>query len=232
MLLELADVTFSWPGAARPTLQLAQFNLAAGERLFLRGPSGSGKSTLLALLTGIQRPQSGQVRLLGHDLTALSGPQRDHLRADHLGYVFQQFNLLPYLSVLDNVLLSCQFSRLRRQRATTLAGSPEAQARELLTRLDLAAYLSRPVAALSVGQQQRVALARALIGAPELLIADEPTSALDAERRDAFIELLFDCANAQQTAILLVSHDPQLAHHFDRQLSLPAINQAAAEAVC
>ncbi|MCX7207937.1 MAG: ABC transporter ATP-binding protein [Proteobacteria bacterium] len=219
-MIQIENLQFTWPGSLRPTLEILEFKLAKAERLFLHGPSGSGKSTLLSLLTGIHLPQSGKINILGQDLAQLSGPRRDRFRADHLGYVFQQFNLLPYLSVLDNVLLPCQFSKLRQQRS----GGAKAQALHLLKRLDLHTHLHQAVSALSVGQQQRVALARALIGAPEILIADEPTSALDAERRGAFIELLFECAQEHQTAILLVSHDPQLAVHFDRSLSLPTIN--------
>jgi putative ABC transport system ATP-binding protein len=227
-VIQIENLQFTWPGSSRPTLEIPEFKLAKSEHLFLHGPSGSGKSTLLSLLTGIHLPQSGQIKILGQDLAQLSGSRRDRFRADHLGYVFQQFNLLPYLSVLDNVLLPCQFSKLRQQR--TGNGGAKAQALHLLERLDLHTHLHQAVSALSVGQQQRVALARALIGAPEILIADEPTSALDAERRGAFIELLFECAKEHQTAILLVSHDPQLAVHFDRSLSLPTINRAALEA--
>ncbi len=226
MLIDINDLQFTWPGNPRPTLDIPSFSLTQGERLFLHGPSGSGKSTLLSLLTGIHLAQSGSIRILGQNLAQLSGTKRDRFRADHLGYVFQQFNLLSYLSVLDNVLLPCQFSQLRTQRA----GNPKMQALHLLDRLDLHRHLHQPVNALSVGQQQRVALARALIGAPEILIADEPTSALDAERRGAFIELLFECAAEHGTAILLVSHDPQLATQFDRSVNLPTLNHAAMEA--
>ncbi|MGL6039700.1 MAG: ABC transporter ATP-binding protein [Deefgea sp.] len=227
MLIELADVQFTWPRAAQPTLNIPAFSLGRAERLFLHGPSGSGKSTLLSILTGIQVPQRGQVWMLGQNLVALSGPARDRFRADHIGYVFQQFNLLSYLSVLDNVLLPCQFSKIRRHRA----GNPQQQALHLLERLDLTSHLNCAVNSLSVGQQQRVALARALIGAPEVLIADEPTSALDFDRRSAFIKLLFECADEQQTAVLLVSHDPQLALQFDRSVDLARINRANLEQV-
>lgn len=225
MLIELADLQFTWPRAAQPTLEIPSFTLARGERVFLHGPSGSGKSTLLSILTGIQVPQRGQVWMLGQNLVTMSGAARDRFRADHIGYVFQQFNLLSYLSVLENVLLPCQFSKIRRHRA----GNPEQQAHHLLHRLDLSSHLHASVNSLSVGQQQRVALARALIGAPEVLIADEPTSALDADRRAAFIQLLFECADEQQTAVLLVSHDPQLALQFDRSVDLARINRANVE---
>lgn len=222
-LIDVVDLQFSWPRAAQPTLHIAEFALHAAEKMFLHGPSGCGKSTLLSLLAGIHLPQRGAVRVLGQDLAALSGPRRDRFRADHVGYVFQQFNLLPYLSVLDNVLLPCRFSKRRQQRA----GRPAHAAQELLARLDLHGQLKQPVSALSVGQQQRVALARALIGAPEILIADEPTSALDAERCASFLQLLFECAAEAHTAVLLVSHDQQLAAQFDRSVSLAKLNRAA-----
>ncbi|HSM23175.1 MAG TPA: ATP-binding cassette domain-containing protein, partial [Rubrivivax sp.] len=149
--------------------------------------------------------------------------RRDAFRADHVGYVFQQFNLLPYLSVLDNVRLPCRFSRRRAARA------PADAAEHLLARVGLAEALwRRPAAQLSVGQQQRVAAARALIGAPELVIADEPTSALDTDLREAFMDLLLEaCAGAGST-LVFVSHDDRLAARFDRRLELPAINRVAA----
>ncbi|MES1162446.1 MAG: ATP-binding cassette domain-containing protein, partial [Rhizobacter sp.] len=148
-------------------------------------------------------------------------------RADHVGYIFQQFNLLPYLSVIDNVLLPCRFSALRAQRA----GVPHRAAESLLARVGLAQALwSRPAAQLSVGQQQRVAAARALIGTPELVIADEPTSALDAPLRDGFMDLLLGECRAAGSTLVFVSHDERLAARFDRRLSLPEINRAATPA--
>ncbi|WP_028452773.1 ABC transporter ATP-binding protein [Chitinilyticum aquatile] len=226
MLIDLRELEFGWPGSKSPALCIGQFTLAPAEKLFLYGPSGCGKSTLLALLAGIHWPQTGQIKILGQDLAALSASARDQFRADHMGYVFQQFNLLPYLPVLQNVLLGCRFSRQRQQRARAIAGTPERQAMDLLERLDLGGLASQQARQLSVGQQQRVAVARALIGAPEILIADEPTSALDEARRDAFVSLLFDCASQQQTAVLMVSHDARLASGFDRSLSLPELNTA------
>ena len=221
-LIQVAGLEFAWPGTRQPVLHIPSFSLKPAERLFLHGPSGSGKSTFLSLLTGIHLPQAGSISILGQNLAALSGGGRDQFRASHLGYVFQQFNLLPYLSVIDNVMLPCRFSRLRRERANDV----RAQALHLLERLDLLTVRNKPSTALSVGQQQRVALARALIGSPEILIADEPTSALDAERRNAFIELLFECAEENETAVLLASHDQHLATAFDRSISLAEINHA------
>jgi putative ABC transport system ATP-binding protein len=222
----LADLRYRWRGQTAPCLDIAYFSLAPGERVFLHGPSGSGKSTLLGVLGGVAVPERGRVELLGQDLAARSGRARDAFRADHIGFVFQQFNLLPWLSALDNALLPCTFSARRRQRA----GDAQAAAERLLTHLDLAPALWRkPAAELSVGQQQRVAAVRALIGRPEILIADEPTSALDAPRQQAFIDLLLAESTAAGAALLFVSHDARLAAHFDRSVALADINRAAGE---
>lgn len=222
--LRIADMSFAWPTQAAPCLDIAAFELARGERVFLYGPSGSGKSTLLALLGGVTLPQHGSIEVLGHELSRLSASARDALRADHVGFLFQQFNLLPWLSALDNVLLPCTFSAPRKRRA----GDPSAEAARLLTHLDLACGLWRkPASDLSVGQQQRVAAARALIGRPEIIIADEPTSALDAPRQQAFIDLLLTEAATVGACLLFVSHDQRLAVHFDRVLSLAGINRAS-----
>lgn len=221
-LLALDALTFAWPGQA-PCLDIEAFALEPGEQVFLHGPSGAGKSTLLNLLAGVLKPDAGDIRLLGRSLPALPGAVRDRLRADHIGLIFQQFNLIPYLSVLDNVRLPCRFSARRRERA----GEPGQAAQRLLGHLDLdAALWHRPATALSVGQQQRVAAARALIGAPELVIADEPTSALDAERQRAFLDLLADeCASAG-AALVFVSHDHRLAGRFTREVALTELNRA------
>ncbi|MBX3636186.1 MAG: ATP-binding cassette domain-containing protein [Rubrivivax sp.] len=200
--------------------------IAPGRRLFLHGESGCGKSTLLALLAGVLVAQRGTVSLLGQDWAALAPSARDARRADHVGVIFQQFNLLPYLSVLDNVLLPCRFSRARAARC---AGGPAAAARTLLARVSLPEPLwARRADALSVGQQQRVAAARALIGAPELVLADEPTSALDAARRHEFMDLLLAACGDAGSTLVFVSHDERLAARFDQRLALPAINRAAA----
>lgn len=226
--ISLRDVRFAWPQSP-PLLDIAGFSLGRGERLFLRGPSGSGKSTLLGLIAGVLEVQSGRIEVLGEDLTALSGGQRDRLRAGRMGVIFQMFNLVPYLSVVQNVMLPCRFSPARR---ASTGGHPAGEARRLLARLGLSDenLLARPVTELSVGQQQRVAVARALIGGPELLIADEPTSALDADARDRFIELLNEEAAASGAALLFVSHDGALAGHFDRSVDLGDINRAGVAA--
>jgi len=226
-IVRITDLRFSWPGQP-PLLDVSTFQLNAGERLFLRGPSGSGKSTLLGLIAGVLEANQGEISVLGRDMTNLSGSQRDQVRADHLGVIFQLFNLVPYLSVVQNVILPCRFSK-RRQNEVAAAGGADQEARRLLAQLGLddPDLLARNVTDLSVGQQQRVAAARALIGNPSLIIADEPTSALDADTRDRFIDLLSREAQKTNAALLFVSHDGGLASLFDRALDLSEINASA-----
>lgn len=227
-VIELSDLSYAWPGHP-PCLALAELRIEAGAQVFVHGPSGCGKSTLLNLLAGVLRPDAGHLRLLGHELTALRAGRRDRFRADHVGFIFQQFNLIPYLSVLDNVLLPCRFSRRRATRALEQSTGLQREAARLLEHLDLDPSLwRRPATALSVGQQQRVAAARALIGRPELVFADEPTSALDQERQAAFLALLRNECTAAGAALLFVSHDRRLAAGFDRELSLAELNRAVA----
>jgi putative ABC transport system ATP-binding protein len=230
-MLSLNAVRYAWPGASADCLDIATLHLPAGRTVFLHGPSGCGKSTLLGLMAGVLVARSGSVALLGQDWATLPGGRRDARRADHVGVIFQQFNLLPYLSVLDNVLLPTRFSALRRQRAAAVAGAGTVAgaAQTLLQRVGLPQPLwSRRADALSVGQQQRVAAARALIGSPELVIADEPTSALDGPLRDDFMALLMDACTAAGSTLVFVSHDERLAARFDERLSLPELNRAGA----
>ena len=223
-VIELSQVRFSWV-AGPPVLDIETLAVARGERVFVRGPSGSGKSTLLSLFAGVVTAQAGTVRVLGKDLGVLRSAERDRFRADHIGFIFQMFNLIPYLSVVENVCLPCGFSHRRAERA---GASMTAEAVRLLEHLDMGGsdVIGRQVGELSVGQQQRVAAARALIGKPELVIADEPTSSLDADRRTAFIDLLFrECAREDAT-LIFVSHDAGLAPLFDRSIELREINRA------
>ena len=225
-LIQLKQISFAWPGLKEPVLALDQLEVMPGERLFIYGPSGCGKSSLLSLLAGVVKPDQGQVRVLGQALTNLSSAARDRFRADHVGFVFQQFNLLPYLSVLENVTLACDFSPARRNylKRNKLVAFDEAK--RLLTRLNLPESLwQASVTQLSIGQQQRVAVARALIGSPPIIIADEPTSALDRNSRDQFLDLLTTEAEASGASLIFVSHDEQLQSHFSRIIYLPEINQ-------
>lgn len=221
LVIDIQNLIFQWPGRQGFRLSIPQFLVERGERVFLQGASGSGKSTLLSLLGGVLVPQQGRLHVLDTDLTALTSSRRDRFRVDHVGLLFQQFNLVPYLSVRENVLLPCRFSQRRRKRALGSADSLEQSADRLLNQLGLDPTLARqPVTALSVGQQQRVAAARALMGHPELIIADEPTSALDADRQAEFLDVLLGRCNDEDVTLIFVSHDQRLAHHFNRSVNL------------
>ena len=228
MTVEIDRIRFAWKPGQSDVLDIAHFEVAAGERVFIEGPSGSGKSTLFSLLGGVSSPREGTVRILGAGISEMPARRRDRFRADHIGFVFQMFNLVPYLSMIDNVTLPCRFSRRRRDRARSRSGAPEAEARRLLARLGLDGdeLLARAVTDLSIGQQQRAAAARALIGAPELIIADEPTSALDEGTRERFLELLSTQCDEAGTSLLFASHDTRLGDLFDRRVSLTDLNHA------
>lgn len=221
LIIDIQQLEFAWPGSA-PVLQLGQLQLKAGEHMYIQGASGSGKSTLLNLIAGVLTGFSGDICVSGKQLARLSARQRDQLRADTMGIVFQQFNLLPYLNLVDNVSLPCTLSKSRRAAAIARSGSVKEEAWRLLARLQLSpeCYQQRSVAQLSIGQQQRVAAARALIGSPPLLLADEPTSALDEQARELFMQLVLEELQQGQTTLLLVSHDQTLAQYFSHQLKL------------
>lgn len=226
-MITLTDLVFKWQKQQNnPTLAITTLEIAKGEHVFLHGPSGCGKSTLLSLLAGINRPTSGSLSIFDCDLSKLSNSKRDAFRADHIGYIFQNFNLLPYLSPLENVTLGCQFSKQRQKKALINSSSLDKEAARLLNALGLSEqFHQQSVANLSIGQQQRVAAARAFIGSPELIIADEPTSALDTGNRQAFIKLLFEQAQAANSTLIFVSHDESLQPLFNRNIDLIALQE-------
>lgn len=222
-ILDLKDVRYRWPGRASFGLDISNFTLTTAETALLLGESGSGKSTLLSLICGTITAQSGTVTVAGTDIAALSAGKRDSFRAEQIGLIFQQFNLLPYASVLDNILLPLRFAPQRRARVP----SPQDKAKKLCTDLGLPDdAIAAQAGTLSVGQQQRVAAARALIGAPPLIIADEPTSALDAATQATFLKLLFAQARTYGSTLLMVSHDARLAEHFDRVVQISDVTTA------
>ncbi|TFZ45116.1 ATP-binding cassette domain-containing protein [Stenotrophomonas maltophilia] len=223
-VIALENVQFGY--ATRLVLDIPQLLIEQGSSVLLRGISGGGKSTLLGLLAGVLLPGKGRVEVAGQALQDMGGAARDRFRADHLGVIFQQFNLLPFLSVRDNIALGLRFSRLRSAR---ISGSLDAEIARLLQALQLKPELmQRHAGTLSVGQQQRVAAARALIGRPALLLADEPTSALDREAATAFLQLMSAQCQAAGTTVLVVSHDDSLQPLLDRTISLSEINQTGA----
>lgn len=221
MVVSIQNLSFHYGNASMPVLEIPQWSIQRGERVFLYGPSGAGKTTLLNLLAGILLPCAGTVDILGKRLNGLRASRRDEWRARHIGMVFQQFNLIPYLDAVDNIRLAAHFG-----------GTPNAfvRAGELLTALGIDECLHhQPAAQLSIGQQQRVAIARALVNQPQLLIVDEPTSALDTHNRDTFMSLLLDQVEQRQTALVFVSHDLALAKTFSRIEALADINLAGGQ---
>ena len=223
----IEQMEFRWQRQSVALLQIPYLAIEKGQTVLIKGPSGSGKSTLLNLVAGLLEPSGGEIHVLQTPLSQLILSQRDRFRVDHMGFIFQTFNLIPYLSVVENVTLPCSFSSLRRQRATAFGSSLPQAAKQLLQSLDLdfREISDRPVTKLSVGQQQRVAAARALIGRPDLLIADEPTSSLDADRRENFLNLLFEQCALNHTTLLYVSHDASISSHFDSVIDIRELNQ-------
>jgi putative ABC transport system ATP-binding protein len=223
--VELEGLRFQYE-AGPEILNIPSLVIGHKERVFLYGPSGSGKTTLLGLLAGVIPPTAGSVRVLGCELTTMSGSERDAFRGSHIGYIFQLFNLIPYLSVSENIILPCRLHGERRQRLGSQ--SLEAAARMAAERLGISQLLHQQVTRLSVGEQQRVAAARALIGAPGVILADEPTSSLDYDHRRRFLELLFECIDEASSTLIFVSHDRTLTRMFHRAVSLSDINRAPA----
>lgn len=218
--IEINNLEFSYSiKSEQNILKITDWSVKQGEQLFIHGPSGSGKSTLLNIICGLQLPQSGQVKVLGEALNNMSKRQRDKYRAAHIGYIFQQFNLIDYLSAIDNIKLATHFSP--NTKPSTLV----TQIHNILTTLKLDAKdWHRPVNQLSIGQQQRVGIARALINQPKLIIADEPTSSLDQVAKDSFISLLTSLCEENATTLLFVSHDMSLQNHFNSSIALNSIN--------
>jgi putative ABC transport system ATP-binding protein len=221
MAIQLTNVRFSYPESpARTVLAIDNWQVTKQEQVFVHGPSGGGKSTLLNMLSGIITPDSGDIKVFDTSLSSLNNRQRDRFRANHIGYIFQQFNLIPYLDAIDNVQLAHRFSK---QTQTAIIE----EITTLLANFDIKPIdWHKPVAQLSIGQQQRIAIVRAMINKPELLIADEPTSSLDHKNRDNFMTELMTMVAEYKTTLLFVSHDMSLASHFNRIDALADINNA------
>lgn len=224
--IEINHVEFSYSTSPEePILQIANWRVKQGEQLFIQGPSGSGKSTLLNLVCGLSLPNSGNVEVLGKSLVSMDSRQRDKFRSAHIGYIFQQFNLISYLSAIDNIKLANHFSTTKQ--SDTLLEEIHA----ILTTLNLKSQdWHRPVEQLSVGQQQRVGIARALINKPQIIIADEPTSSLDEAARDSFVSLLLSLCKEYASTLLFVSHDSCLSSYFQSTIALADINKT--ESLC
>ncbi|GAB4010366.1 MAG: ABC transporter ATP-binding protein [Bdellovibrio sp.] len=214
--VEISQLQFSY--SSGPTvLDIKYFSIKSGEKIFIYGPSGTGKSTLLNLLSGVLSPRTGSLKILDQDITKISQGGRDTFRGKNIGYIFQSFNLIPYLSVEENILLGKHFR-----------GAPndiKNRCHHLARDLNIFEHLSKKASQLSLGQQQRVACARALIEKPSIVIADEPTSSLDQKNTDEFMELLIKEWNELKFTLIFVSHDMDLAKYFDRKVALSEINR-------
>ncbi len=215
--LERVQKAFRTPaGEVVPILDVDRFEVAAGEQVALEGHSGSGKTTLLNVIAGIMRPDSGSVMLDGVDLARLPEAARDRVRADRLGLVFQQFNLLPGFTAIENVLVAMAFSSVRPDRS---------RAEALLASVGLAHRLGHKPAALSVGEQQRVAVARALANRPRVILADEPTASVDPGHQQQVVDLLKQTCEQENVALVVVTHTPEVAEQFPRRVRIESFNR-------
>ena len=189
-----------------------EIEIERGQRLLISGFSGCGKTTLLSLIAGALQLQVGDIKFDNQDYSSMSSLLLDRHRADHIGYIFQTFNLIPFLSVYENIGLGIRFSQSRKSRVSNL----NQEINRLVDSLGLdKEVLNTPVNRLSVGQQQRVAAARALLGKPDLILADEPTSALDSDTTKKFLNEMMETFDASKQAIIMVSHDASIAPYFD-----------------
>lgn len=201
--------TFGAGPTAVHAVRGVNLDIPAGELFMLIGPSGCGKTTLISIIAGILRQDAGEVRLLGEDLSRLGEAAQADFRARNVGFVFQQFNLVPTLTVQENVALSLQIAGWGRRRAMDRAA-------ETLALVGLEARLDAPPDSLSGGQQQRIAIARAIVHDPRILVCDEPTSALDREKGRQVMDLLRDIAIRPGRALIVVTHDNRVFNHSDR----------------
>lgn len=202
---------------AKPVLDISKLTIARGSHTLISGESGCGKSTLMNLIGGVLTGFDGKIEVVGTSLAGLRASARDRFRAAHLGVIFQQFNLIPYLNVTENIELAPRLARKTVDRARIAA---------MMQHLQIAELASAPAANLSHGQQQRVAAARALAAGADIVLADEPTSALDDRNARLFLDLLFKEAELNRTTIVVVSHDLRYKKRFDQFIDLAQINRA------
>ena len=219
-IIKIESLNFYWSKKSNFKIFVPSLEIKKGEKVLLLGESGSGKTTLLSLICGFLNPLSGSISINGNTINELSSKTKDEYRADNIGIIFQQFNLLPYANVVDNVLLPLYFSQARSKNIV----NKRAAALELFKQLRLPDDIAQYKASnLSVGQQQRVAVARALIGNPSLIIADEPTSSLDTNAQQLFLDLMFKQISENNSTLLMVSHDKSLSNRIDRQININEI---------
>ena len=219
-IIKIDSVRFYWSKKSNFKIFVPNLEIKKGEKVLLLGESGSGKTTLLSLMCGFLNPLSGNISINGNTINQLSSKTRDEYRADNIGIIFQQFNLLPYANVVDNVLLPLYFSKVRSNNVSNKKEKVIELFKQLRLPDDIAQFRA---SSLSMGQQQRVAVARALIGNPSLIIADEPTSSLDADAQKIFLNLMFEQISENNSTLLMVSHDKSLSNQFDRLIDINEI---------
>ena len=221
-IIHIEDLQFNWDKSKVPFIIIPELDVLKSEHLLIKGDSGSGKTTFLNLISGVLPVSRGEIKILGENLVDVSSSKRDAIRANHMGVIFQMFNLIPYLSVIENVLIPIHFSEVKKNKIIAKGISVKDEAIRLLSELGLQQkeIHEKKVTELSVGQQQRVAAARALIGSPEIILADEPTSALDENNSMRFLDLLLEECRKNNSTLLYVSHDSRIHQKFQQSISI------------
>ena len=219
-IVKIESLRFQWSKSNNFKIFVPKLEVCRGKKVLFLGESGSGKTTLLSLICGFLEPLSGSISINDKIISDLTSTNKDAYRSDNIGIIFQQFNLLPYANVIDNIILPLYFSKQRSKKVENKINS----AMNLCDQLRLPkSILNQKASNLSVGQQQRVAVARALIGSPSIIVADEPTSSLDTEAQELFLDLMFDQISKNSSTLLMVSHDKSLTNYFDQVIDINEI---------
>ena len=219
-IVKIESLRFQWSKNNNFKIFVPKLEVSRGKKVLFLGESGSGKTTLLSLICGFLEPLSGSISINDKIISDLTSTNKDAYRSDNIGIIFQQFNLLPYANVIDNIILPLYFSKQRSKKVENKINA----AMNLCDQLRLPeSILNQKASNLSVGQQQRVAVARALIGSPSIIVADEPTSSLDTEAQELFLNLMFDQISKNSSTLLMVSHDKSLTNYFDQVIDINEI---------
>lgn len=219
-IVKIESLRFQWSKNNNFKIFVPKLEVGRGKKVLFLGESGSGKTTLLSLICGFLEPLSGSISINDKIISDLTSTNKDTYRSDNIGIIFQQFNLLPYANVIDNIILPLYFSKQRSKKVENKINA----AMNLCDQLRLPeSILNQKASNLSVGQQQRVAVARALIGSPSIIVADEPTSSLDTEAQELFLDLMFDQISKNSSTLLMVSHDKSLTNYFDQVIDINEI---------
>ena len=219
-IVKIESLRFQWSKNNNFKMFVPKLEVGRGKKVLFLGESGSGKTTLLSLICGFLEPLSGSISINDKIISDLTSTNKDAYRSDNIGIIFQQFNLLPYANVIDNIILPLYFSKQRSKKVENKINA----AMNLCNQLRLPeSILNQKASNLSVGQQQRVAVARALIGSPSIIVADEPTSSLDTEAQELFLDLMFDQISKNSSTLLMVSHDKSLTNYFDQVIDINEI---------